>query len=327
MPSPPRILLPDFPVMITTRMEEGLPLAARPIILLLLRSILARAQFLFQVEINHLLIMGNHFHFLVRVLDPERVAAFMDHFKTESAHAVNRLLGRRKRTVWEDGYDSVPLLTLEDTIKKIVYIYTNPQSANLESTIDLYPMLSSWSMFQGGSLSFTSPWIRRNRIEAITDFHSAEEEREKYHRLLTTASEHHTFTLSPNGWMGLFGVTEREEQEKINARIVADIREVEGKLAAERAEKGQKVLGADRLRTQPINTPYTPKKFSKRMWCVCSDVALRVLFIQFIKGLIAEAREVSRRWRQGDFSRAFPVGLFPPRFPRLANFRPGTVLA
>ena len=55
--------------------------------------------------------------------------------------------------------------------------------------------------------------------------------------------------------------------------------------------------------------------------------ALRIRFIQYIKALIAEAREVSRLWRMGDFSRPYPVGLFPPRFPRLANVCPGSVLS
>lgn len=312
--------------MITSRIQEGLPFAAKPLIQLIIRSILARGQFLFQVEINHFMMMANHFHMIMRVLDPERVAAFIDYFKTETAHAINRLLGRRKRTVWEDSYDAVPLLTPEDTIRKIVYIYTNPQNANLESTIDAYPSLSSWNMFVDGNTSFETPWIHRNYITRINDFYSEKEELERYNQLRVKASETYTFTLNPDGWMELFGIDSEYEKAEINKRIISDVRAVEKELAQKRRTSGRSVVGALRLRRQPINMSYTPTKFTRRMWCVCSDLELRRRFINFVKGLLREARAITARWKRGDFSEPFPIGLFPPRFPRLANVRPGSLL-
>lgn len=325
MPSPPRILLPDFPVMITTRTEEGLPFVARPIMNLIVYSAIARAQHLYSVEINHLIMMGNHCHILIRVLDPDQVAAFMDYFKTETAHAINRILGRRKRTVWEDGYDSVPILTLEDTIKKIAYIYTNPQRANLVADIDSYPSVSSWVMYQSNNLSREVPWVRRNFISQIRDHGSRSEEQLLYEYLLNSAKETHTFTLSPDGWMVLFGIEDPAEKTSINQRILATVREIESELKANRERETKTVLGAERLKIQPINKPYTPKKFSKRMWCVCFDKDLRIRFIQYIKWLLAVAKEVTKMWRNGNFSERLPLGLFPPRMPRLANLRPGTI--
>lgn len=325
MPSPPRILLPDFPVMITTRMEEGLPLVARPIIHLILKSILARAQALFPVDVCHFLFMANHLHLILRVLDPECVASFMDYLKTESAHAVNRLLGRRKKTVWEDGYDAVPLLTLEDAIKEIAYIYTNPQKANLVSNIDHYPGFSSWSMYKSGHETYTVPRVRRIDIHPIKNFKSDKEEQGQCERILTDVSEMLSFQLSPNAWMALFGIESPDEISQVNHRIVEQIREIEAELDCLREKQGTSVIGPQKLKSQSINKSYVPKKFSKRMWCVCSDQVLRKQFIQFIKDLLARAREVTDNWRHGDFSEAFPLGLFPPRFPRLANLRPGTV--
>ncbi len=326
MSAQPRILLPDYPVMVSTRIEEGLPLAAKPLLKLIIWSVLARAQFLFGIEVHHAIIMGNHFHMLLRVLAPDTVAAFMDYFKTETAHAINRLLGRRKRTVWEDGYCALPILTLDDVVKEIIYLYTNPQKADLESVIELYPNLSTWQMFQSGNFTKTVPYIRRNAVRPIEDFHSEKEENEHYQRLLTTADSIHSFTLSPNSWMALFGVSSEEEIAAVNDRIVSGVRTAEAELEETRQRNGKKVLGADALRKQPINKPYTPKKFSKKMWCVCSDLSLRIQFIQFIQQLIAEAREVTRLWKMGDLSRPFPLGLFPPRFPRLANLRPAADL-
>ena len=45
-------------------------------------------------------------------------------FKTESAHAVNRLLGIRKRTIWCEGYDS-PMVykDLDRAVEKIKFCF------------------------------------------------------------------------------------------------------------------------------------------------------------------------------------------------------------
>jgi hypothetical protein len=40
------------------------------------------------------------------VINPDHVEAFFRHFKTESAHMINGLLGRNKRTLWCGGYES-----------------------------------------------------------------------------------------------------------------------------------------------------------------------------------------------------------------------------
>ena len=131
MPSPPRLLIPHSVVLITTRMEEGLPLIPAEFIEVIIKGILGRAQKLYPVVACHYIFMNNHLHLILVVTDPDAVAGFMDRLKTELAHAVNRLLGRRKRTVWYDSYDAVPILTLEDCIEKIAYVYTNPQKLTI----------------------------------------------------------------------------------------------------------------------------------------------------------------------------------------------------
>ena len=74
-----------------------------------------------------------------------------------------------------------------------------------------------------------------------------------------------------------------------------------------------------------MTTPYTPKKFGRRMFCICSDIPIRVNFINFIKSLRKEAARVLMRWRVGDFSEKYPLGLFPPFVPRLGNLVPDSI--
>ena len=67
---------------------------------------------------------------------------------------------------------------------------------------------------------------------------------------------------------------------------------------------------------------YTPKKFGRRMWCICDDLELRKAFINWVKTLRAEAKEVYERWKKGDRTAHYPPGMFPPSFPKLANIVP-----
>lgn len=318
MASPPRILLPDYPILVTSRTEEGLPFVPTKLMRLIVLGILARGQFLFNVTISHFLLMGNHIHLLMVVTDPDNIAKFMNHFKAETAHAINKLLGRRRHTVWCDGYDAEPILTLSDAIEKIAYLYTNPQAANLVSKIEEFPGVSSWHMFSSACHSASALWIPR---PALTGQVGAAHE-SLYRQLLVSAKRAYTFTLSPNAWIRLFKVTGSEEIESINKRIMNRVRQREEELRQTRSRDDKPVLGAERLKAQPMDMHFTPKKFSCRMWCICSDVELRKQFIAYIKALIAKAKEVSARWRLGDFSLPYPLGLFPPRFPRLANLVP-----
>ena len=95
------------------------------------------------------------------VKNPDHVPSFIRHFKTESAHMLNRILGRRKRTIWCDGYDSPLVLTLRRALVALAYLYANPAKDNLVPTIDTYPGFSTWSMFRSGNLSELFTRLRR----------------------------------------------------------------------------------------------------------------------------------------------------------------------
>ena len=140
---PPRSVL-----FITTSLEEGLLLKSNPLMRLILESCLAKAQALHRVRICHFLFEETHVHIILVVDNPEDVPAFIGRFKTESAHSINRLLGRRKRTVWCEGYDSPILASPVDVIREIVYLYTNPSKDDLVDGIEEYPNFSTWENYK-----------------------------------------------------------------------------------------------------------------------------------------------------------------------------------
>lgn len=316
MARPRKLIFNQTVLMVTTSVEEGLLLTANPLMVAIILGILARAQTLHPVRICRLMVEATHVHLIMVVDNPDDVRGFMERFKTESAHAINRLLGRGKRTVWCEGYDSPVLLTPGDTAEKIAYIESNPAKDNLvEKAVD-FPGISNLNINASGSYA----WIRRSMIEklpsrslTINDYEVLRDE------LIAKATKFHTFSIEKDAWMECFGISDPKEHQFWNERISNRIKEKEDEFKAARSKSGQKVFGRVALMAQAIKPTYVPERSGRRMWCICSDLELRKVFLGGIKRLIDLAKETYQKWRRGDFTMKFPLGLYPPSMPKHAE--------
>lgn len=313
-----KVLLNKHVAFITSSVEEGLPLPPNPLMNTIIESVLARAQHLYPVRISHHLFQSNHLHLIAIVDNPDDIERFMRHLKTESAHAINRLLGRKKRKIWCDGYDSPLVLTVQDVIDKIVYLYTNPSKDNLEDSIDKYPGLSSWKAFQRGNHTKSCPHVTRDMLHPLKRTALNLKQFAWIARgLREKATEEHEFRLFPDAWMEAFDIVDPEEKERINKEIIYRVRAVELEIREERQSCKRTVFGARRLMLQPMNATYIPNRKGRRTWCISCNTELRADFILMVKALIERGREVYERWKIGDFSTRYPPGLFPPSMPKL----------
>jgi len=304
-------------------LEEGVLLLPNELCTSVLRSCLGAASQLYPVRMGHFIVEGTHVHMVFVVVNPEHVPEFLRHFKCESAHILNRLLGRKKRTVWCEGYDSPIVLTPARALAYIAYLYSNPAKDNLESSIDTYPGFSSWKMFCNGTHTKVWKRLRRSQIRPLSrDSHNARGYDKEAERLLSESTEEVSFTLEPNAWLEAFGITTPEEQARWNERVVKRVRHIEARWEKRREQLGRRVMGAQRLKTQVFNLTYRPQRSGRRMWCLSEKRSVRRNFIVFFKDLMRQARSVYARWKQGDFSVPYPPGLHAPSMPRLANVVP-----
>jgi REP element-mobilizing transposase RayT len=124
-------------------------------------AILARAQTLYPVEIVAFILNANHLHLLLIPIDPINFSLFVGYVKQELSHAVNRIKGIRKKTIWCDGYDSPLLLDAMNAKHYMSYIYTQAQTAHVVNTIEQYRGPSSWGMFMSGSSKISVPRLLR----------------------------------------------------------------------------------------------------------------------------------------------------------------------
>lgn len=300
--------------------EEGLLLLANPLCQAIVKSCLARAFELYPVRICHIIVEATHIHLVLVVINPDHVEAFFRHFKTESAHMINGLLGRNKRTLWCEGYDSPIVLTPLRALIAIAYLYSNPAKDNLEVSIDRYPGFSSWRMFQSGRLSRQWKRLRRPQFTAITrDANNLRGYTKLAEAIVADSDEVQTFTLEPNAWMEAFGYHSPEEQRRLNERLIARIRLLEERAEKKREQEKKRVMGRERLIAQVFDTTYRPERTGRRMWCLSEKRSVRVEFITFFKALMQKARAVRERWKLGDFTVPYPPGLYPPSMPKLAN--------
>lgn len=304
----------------TARTEVGLPLVATYPMNFILWGILARAQEQYAVKVCHFIFMANHFHMLLVIDNPADISRFIGYVKAESAHAINRLLNRRQRTIWKDGYDSPIVLSADDAIKCIRYIYLNPSRPSLVTCIDEYPGVSSWQMFSGKSYSKQCKRLCRDAIEPLeSPALSINEQKRmvaKYEREVEASC---SFKLEPDAWMQCFPELNGADSTEINQRVLRGIRQGEAEYAAKRAINKKEVLGSTALRKESMAQDYVPSKSGRKSICVCWDKDHRRNFIGRYRSLCACARQIYEQWKLGDMSLKMPLGLFAPPFPVLGS--------
>ena len=316
MPRNRKLFIRNQTHFITFRAEEGLPLPPTPVINQILKSVICKAQSQYPVDVSAFNFMSNHVHLLATVTDPEVVHEFVQYLKRESAHAINRLLGRRKRTIWCSGYDSPVILDVEKAIEQTAYIYTNPQESNLTDTIEQYPGLSSWKMFITGNYILKAKRIRRTDIKQLNRTNLTLYD---YNRLaielIRDSEEENVFILTPYAWFKSFDTDLTQDEAK--ERIIARVREKEQEF---RSTRKTPVVGAYKLQTQDMTIAHTPKKFGKRMICLSSYKELRISYIAFFRSLCSEAsslyQQVKNRVRN---IFELPPGMFAPGGMLYAN--------
>jgi REP element-mobilizing transposase RayT len=286
----------------------------------ILWGILARAREQYDVSVCHMIFLGNHLHAILVVKNPEDVSNFMGYVKAESAHAINRLLNRTQRTVWQAGYDSPLLLTPKDVMKYICYLYQNPARANLTESINDYPGVSTWELFCTGVLTKVYKRLSRDSIKPLWNpALSINEQKTLVEHYQNEPGSEHEFVLEPNAWMECFPELEGVSADEINTMLRKEIAEEEKRLSRERRAANKYVIGATALRRQSMTKEYDPTTHGKRMICICHDRGLRKSCIEFFKDLCEEAYQVFESWKQGDLLKRIPPGMFAPRVPLLVS--------
>ena len=309
---------------LTSRVEKDLPFATCKLINTAIWGILARATETLDISVCHFIFMTNHFHMLVVVRNPADVPMFVKHIKQETAAAINRLCGVRQNTVWTRGFDDPIVLTSDKALDIIKYIYKNPVNAHLVNSIEQYPGVSSWRMFKDKEYSKKCVWLKRSSFSVVHNLTQLSEctQTQLIDEFAGEDPIHHTFKLEPNAWMECFEEYQNADCDSINQKIINEI------LCEERqVEHPNGVLGASKLKMQPVNKKHKSSKYSKRMFCICSNVELRKKYISYLKYISQKAKDAYKAIKKGICEIVFPPGTFMPGGAFLEPLPPTMFLA
>ena len=316
MPNNRKFYPKDAVLYVTSSTEEDLPFIPNIIINAILKGIMARAQYLYGQEICHFVFMANHIHIILKVTNPETVSDLIGYIKGKSGNAINRLLGREKKTVWCDGFDSPIVLTSDTVIEKIIYSYLNPAKARLVDSIKYYPGLSSWKAFSGDKTEDRVLWIRPSTISKLPSVDMTHTQQIKYLTKLRSKNKVLlNLKITPNSWMLSFKSVADMSPEIIKQIIVSRVKQGE----QEYAKQGP-AMGATKLQKQPLDLKHTRKKRGKRTICLCSDVDIRIRFIVWFKSMSAKACAIFKESRYSATGKSLPPGFFGPGRTLHANF-------
>ncbi len=318
MPRPRKYMPHGSVIFVTVSLEKGLLLTPNPLSEMIIKSALARACALFPVKVCHVEVEGTHIHMVLVVISPDDTARFVGHFKAETAHRFNALLGWSKRTVWCEGYDSPVILSPRRALMAIAYLYSNPAKDGLEDSIDEYPGFSTWKMFRKGVHSRSWKFISRPPYHRLTpDMHTSAGYSREASRIMRESRTAIEFTIEPDAWLEAFGIIDASEKAKWNELLIKRVRKLEERARRKRSIEKKRVLGARALCSQVLTLDYQPQRTGKRTLCLSDKRSERIRFVKSLKILIREAREVYIRWHTGDYSVSYPPGLFPPALPKL----------
>jgi hypothetical protein len=321
----PRKIVSGKPHEMILRISGSLPFAPLLTIKLIIQCSLARAQRDGKITICHDLWMGNHLHLIFIPWDPEQCKKFYQELQKKITDIFKRLTNKDKLRLWDGAPVIGQILDIEKAIDKIAYIYANPAAANLVDNIEQYPGVSSYADFKQSddTLEFSTteefPWLRLYNIEPLKSLKLSEKEDRAYaENLKSTAKRMHKLTIYPNAWMKSFGIVDKEEIKALNEKIHSKIKEKEQQARDLRILNKKSVIGANRLKQQPIFKSCKSKPRERRVAIFSSIKELRIAAIAELKEFAAECRRCYQLLKQGIMAE-WPPGAFRPPAPPLAS--------
>jgi len=167
---------------------------------------------------------------------------------------------------------------------------------------------------------YTRPvkWYRYNELPALL---SEQDFNQPATPSMLTALDGFTnesFVLHPNAWMRSFEITDPEEVEAINRRIVKAVYSQQEVLIAHRRKEGRSVMGVDRMKNEKSTLDgWEPKKNGRRIFVICKDTSLRKQYISEYKLFCQQCREARQKVLAGIKNVLWPKGAFIPWFQPL----------
>lgn len=287
---------------ITARVRKGLPFVARQSVERVLLGILARAQGLYKVQICAYVFMGNHYHMIITGQSCH-ISPFMNYIQGNIAKAMQRLIPNYyDGWFWEDRYKEQLLLTVEDVISKMSYIYLNPVRARLVDKAGEYPGINSYKSLLKGKHSILAKWIPIRQLRELPVGYNRAEDIGITAKFLNSSTEYGELRVEPFAWFSSF----REElnAELITQRLLEHVKQ-------EELIYDTSAIGAKKLRMQSSRKHYIPESRGRTPYLICCDKELRIAEIGSYQTFCSLCRQAWALIKKG-LKAIWPKGAYLP---------------
>ena len=305
---------------VSNRLTEGLPFVPNIFINFLLLGALARAAALSPgIVICAFSFMQNHYHLIVYIEgDSAQLSTFLHDLDDELARVIKKLLGKRNLKVWAQRPHVALLGDMPTVIKYFAYCFLNPVDAGFcDRAADWIGAHSYHTLFDEKLRHREHKWVRTRELKKLPN----KEFTDKEIRRLQSEWENiegpiYELEIEPFAWKERFGSSRNLTDAQILETIVLSIQTGEKDCAQQRKKERRRLADPELLRRQNPYKRYRPKKYGRRVYCICTDPELRKQIIEAYKNFCEECKAAWAAWKKGDFSVKYPPGAFlPPRLP------------
>jgi hypothetical protein len=320
MPRTRRVIQKSAVYEVVSRASHGLPLPPTETTNEFLNGIYGRALREGNVTLCNFVEMNNHSHQHSIPLQPGALPKVYGEMKKNITESVKALLGVDYLTLWEPRAMVAILPRLEDVVARVVYLFCNPSKAGLVDTIDDYPGLSSWHAFNScppsvdATVSIPVRYYHKAALPRLPEGNVLSADQDKSIVAELRRSEDvfkETLEIRPLAWLKTFGITKKEQIERIRKRIIKMVYEQEEKY---RLARTRPVIGPEALKRQEYFRPHTPRKRERNIFVICGDPELRVKIIQSFRWISAKCRECYEKAKRR-VPAIWPDGVFLPWLP------------
>lgn len=241
-------------------------------------------------------VMANHFHFVVRA-EANQLSAAMQFFKSQMALKLNPLL-KRRGAMSRERFSHQPVLDDESYAQLVHYVHANPVRAHCVERADRWPGLSSYSAVVGGrdSIEVTyfdeDAWTEVGKPKRLADF---------------TEVVRVPLERAPNS-QGLSSLGLEASCRALRSKMEATEREM---ALVRRTSRARIPSPASLMKLDPRSRPKEQNEAKPRPWAFGAAHAVWALRNAY-RAMLEAYREASARFRDTGVLGAFPAGTFPP---------------
>ena len=259
---------------------------------------LAKYQEEYKFELNHFILMGNHYHMIAKFPLGNRHSFMQSFNKVFNNIAKRHIEDFPGGPLWSKRYSSQSLVRKEDRLHWFFYSALNPISSGL---VDNIKDFNSYNGF------FDAMNLRTREFKLVDwcKYHN----NKRHNKNLKPSDCTKTYELKYSKLEGYENLSDAEYKDF----IYKEYKQRSALLVEDMKAKGVKFMGKKKLeKLEPGSTPLESKKSETCPLILTLCKETRAKFMEWYRDISEKFKIASQRYLKGEYGVEFPMGTFKP---------------